>query len=239
MQESKIALTDRLRREGRWEQASMFKDDYVAKLRSEGKSRKEAQDAAWEAMEREFPKLVSEAEPDTETDYYPPELTTADLPASADFHADAIWVYQHISVANLKPEDAPSAGAWALLDWAKRNRNRFFEQVMPKATAAKKQSDLLFDDLQGPDPSLHEIHEQLDYFFSSWQDHAIENVARIVKDEMNQNVYGWHSRFRLNLSKEVLNDLVWHLIRITDDLIHAALNNPEAFRNRPSGQARR
>ena len=26
---------------------------------------------------------------------------------------------------------------------------------------------------------------------------------------------------------------------IADDLIHAALNNPEAFRNRPKGQARR
>ena len=237
MTESKINLTHRLEREGRWDEASRFKDEHIAKLRAEGKNRKEAQQAAWEALERQFP--PSEVKPvGSEEGAYPADLIETGALGSSDFHGDAKWVYQHIAVADVKPEDAPTPGAWALLKWAKRNEDRFFEQVMPKANAAKQSHDPFSDELNSPDPSLELIQATLDELFNSWEEHAVENVAQVVKDEVSRKIADWNSSFSLNLSTEALNRLSWQMVDLTDNLIHAALNNPEAFRNRPKGQAR-
>ena len=61
MNESKIALTERLRREGRWDAASKFKDDALRDFRAKGMKRDEASDAAWEAMEQAFPPTAAVA----------------------------------------------------------------------------------------------------------------------------------------------------------------------------------
>ena len=54
-----------------------------------------------------------------------------------DFARDVAWVYEHLADRNVKPQDAPTAGAWSLLTWARRYKNRFFEQVLPKAMLNK------------------------------------------------------------------------------------------------------
>ncbi len=237
MMESKINLTHRLEREGRWDEASRFKDEHISELRAEGKPRKEAQQAAWEALEKQFPPL--EAEPaGSEEGAYPADLTETGALGSSDFHDDAKWVYQHIAVADVKPEDAPTPGAWALLKWAKRNEDRFFEQVMPKANAAKQNHDPFSDDLDYPDHSMELIQKALDEVVNSWEERAVENVAQVVKDEVKKKITDWQSRFSLSLSREALGSLTWKIVALADDLIHAALNNPETFRNRPKGKAR-
>ncbi|MHB8953845.1 MAG: hypothetical protein ACYC4U_12820 [Pirellulaceae bacterium] len=58
MNESKIELTERLRREGRWAEASWFKDEIVKKLRAEGMKRREAGEQAWREMAKAFPPVV-------------------------------------------------------------------------------------------------------------------------------------------------------------------------------------
>jgi len=50
MNESKIDLTDRLRREGRWAEASKFKDAVVRELRAQGMRKTEAVEEAWRRM---------------------------------------------------------------------------------------------------------------------------------------------------------------------------------------------
>ena len=62
MNESKIDLTERLRREGRWAEASKFKDETVKKLRAEGMKRAEAGEQAWQKVAEAYPPLPS-AEP--------------------------------------------------------------------------------------------------------------------------------------------------------------------------------
>ena len=52
--ESKIAATERLRREGRWEAASWFRDQWRKKLRAEGMTRREANEKSWESMVEEY-----------------------------------------------------------------------------------------------------------------------------------------------------------------------------------------
>jgi len=66
MDESKIDLTERLRREGRWAEASKFKDETVKKLRKEGLKRAEAGEQAWRKMAEAYPPLPA-AEPIPET----------------------------------------------------------------------------------------------------------------------------------------------------------------------------
>ncbi len=61
MNESKIALTERLRREGNWSAASKLKDDALRDFRAKGMKRDEASDAAWVAMEKAFPPTASVA----------------------------------------------------------------------------------------------------------------------------------------------------------------------------------
>lgn len=58
MTESKIELTERLRREGRWAEASRFKDVAIKEFRAKGTKRTEATEAAWEAMAKAYPPLA-------------------------------------------------------------------------------------------------------------------------------------------------------------------------------------
>ena len=55
MTESKIVLTERLRKQGVWDEASKFRDSVRKRLQSEGQSRREANERAWEAMAKEYP----------------------------------------------------------------------------------------------------------------------------------------------------------------------------------------
>lgn len=53
-------------------------------------------------------------------------------PANTDMQRDGLWVYQNIGVKNVKPNDAPSPGAWNLLENARRNPDKFYNQLLPK-----------------------------------------------------------------------------------------------------------
>ena len=64
MTESKISATERLRREGRWDEASCYRDDARKKYKAEGMARTEANDAAWEAMIKKFSPLPVDDSPD-------------------------------------------------------------------------------------------------------------------------------------------------------------------------------
>ena len=55
MRESKITATERLRRNGNWETASLYRDDQRKRLRSEGMRRREANEESWRLMLEEFP----------------------------------------------------------------------------------------------------------------------------------------------------------------------------------------
>ena len=60
MNESKIGLTERLRAEGRWGEASRFKDETLRTLRSQGMTKAEAGDNAWQQMAEKYPPQAQE-----------------------------------------------------------------------------------------------------------------------------------------------------------------------------------
>ena len=234
MDESKITLTHRLQKEGRWDEASQAKDQCISKLRAEGKTRSEAQVAAWEAMAEKFPPLAC-VEPDSivaeELDVDLVQLANLDSP---EFHADAKWVYQHLLVRGVKFEDAPSPGAWAMLQWAKRNQNRFFENVMPKAVAAKEKAT---EAVPGELPDEYrqdtsEIKKMLADHHLQWEQEAVADTAQAVKDKVAAEVSDWRRRFGLELPGEACESWGLQMIELADDLIHAALKHPQAYRTR-------
>jgi hypothetical protein len=67
MKESKIDLTERLRREGRWAEASKYKDETVKKLRAKGMKRAEAGEQAWQRMADAFPRAEEKSAYDRAT----------------------------------------------------------------------------------------------------------------------------------------------------------------------------
>lgn len=154
MTESKIDLTDRLRREGRWAEASRFKDTALTDFRSKGMKKAEATEAAWDAMEEAFPPLspveppkVSQGVESLTVPAVPEEEAGIDSLLErtgnndADLPRDVLWAYDHLENRRVKPHDAPSLGAWSLLKWARDYRSRFFEQLLPKALAVKPAED--------------------------------------------------------------------------------------------------
>ena len=47
MTESKIVATERLRREGRWAEASLWRDEKRKQLRADGQTKANANEASW------------------------------------------------------------------------------------------------------------------------------------------------------------------------------------------------
>ena len=133
MSESKIDATDRLRREGRLEAFNLRRDEIRNELRDAGKKRQEARDKAWSRAIEEFSPLTDEpktpeAEVAVEDDF--PDLAIDE--DASDIVADAKWVYHHLSHKSAKAEDAPSAGAWSMLQWARHDPKQFFQSVAIK-----------------------------------------------------------------------------------------------------------
>jgi hypothetical protein len=140
MKESKIHATDRLRREGRWDEASAYRDEHRRRLRTEGQPKAEASEAALEAMIEKFPPLVVEENEDDLVESDADEVDAAILSARfggqrADLVADVMWTYENLENRRASVMEATSLGAWSMLKWARENRNRFFKQMLPKALA--------------------------------------------------------------------------------------------------------
>lgn len=135
MNESKIEATDRLRREGRWEVASKYRDEVRKRLKGEGKTRTEANDAAWEAMLEKYPPTEPPLE-QLELVKFPVEKTR-DHP---DSERDWLWAATHLHRAGVVALDAPSSFAWSLLVWGRTESNYFVPQAV-KVLERKEERD--------------------------------------------------------------------------------------------------
>lgn len=231
MNESKSQLTNRLRREGRWEEASLFKDEEIRRLRAEGLKRPEAQTAAWAAMEQRYPPSALETPEDHEAKSW---NGLSQLPSceSDSFFQDAIWVYEHLASSDVTPGDAPHAGAWALLLWARGNRDRFFEQIMPKAYAAnqKAKEEQLPDSLDAID-DLSLVDEMLREVVQQREREILNNIPEAVKAEVQDFVETFLEQSEYTVPEAVTNRLIYQMTKLVDDSVKAALRQPEQYRD--------
>lgn len=163
MNESKIEATNRLRREGRLGEASLYRDEVRKRLRSEGNSRQKASDEAWNAMLERFPPLPA---PPTAPDAL--DLSDADdalidrlAAVPIDIERDATWVYSRLEHPRIKLEDAPSLGAWGLLRAARADRQKFCTAMMARATRPPVATPV-DDEPPDADPGLADLERMLE-----------------------------------------------------------------------------
>ncbi len=157
MIESKIGLTERLRREGRWGEASKFKDDALSAFRAKGMKRDEASEAAWDAMEQAFPPMATLAETaDTEVEQsadmrvqglsdipteWPP------LPGNASLQAEIRWCQANrvivveeraggVVIVHLDRARTP-APSWAALGWLETSIRAYSKYIDVVSKALK------------------------------------------------------------------------------------------------------
>jgi hypothetical protein len=55
-----------------------------------------------------------------------------------DWVCGVTWVFEALGRQTVLPSDAPNPGTWAVYQWAKGDRNKFYRTVWPKALAAKE-----------------------------------------------------------------------------------------------------
>ncbi len=138
MRESKAELTDRLRREGRWE---AFK-----KRREELKIGGMAASDAWDVVAVEFPPPVA---PTLAKGAPPVDLRALKGKPAVSVVQAAAWAFEHLDDDWITPADAPSSGAWSMREWARSSmvaRSEFYRTfvaklVMPPQEAARQGQD--------------------------------------------------------------------------------------------------
>ena len=168
MIESKIELTERLRRENRWIEASKFKDDAIKRLRSEeGLSRDEARERAWELMAEEyFPLPVSETETESiiikvqGLGTIPPSWPV--LPDNASLQSELNWVQSQrllvveerspgVVVVHLERARCP-APSWSALSWLETSIRSYAKYVDIVVKSIKDEPDRSADIPRKPMP---------------------------------------------------------------------------------------
>ncbi len=226
MTESKIGLTERLRREGRWSEATRFKDETIAQLRSEGMKRIDAATEAWKRTAEKYPPLAETDSVETTAAVQQPEEAGDDVDVDAlldrvgdrqppDLVRDTLWVYQNIENRGVKPENAPSLGAWSLLKWARDYRNRFFEQILPKALVNKPANET--EGTRRERKSIAEVERSFADLDESWRAELIVNTPATILAGVRSRLTDWAGRFGLVLPNGAQAILEAHLAEFVHD----------------------
>ena len=241
MIESRIELTERLRHEGRWNEAAKFKDVAMKDFRSKGMKRGEASEAAWAAMAEAYPPLsAADGSADPVTSEFEPRGTAAatggrrgqsgpggqdeDLldvdailgnRAPLDVSRDAAWVYEHLANRNARPEDAPTVGAWSLLTWARRYKSRFFEFVVPKLLVGRPSEDEKV--VKHEKKKVEEIRAILKRMQEGLDQELAADVPGTVRKRVQGVLAEWMRRFGLSLPDDASANLETHVAHMVHD----------------------
>ena len=118
--ETQDGFRERLRQEGRFKDFSARRKD----LQAEGLSPSES----WERAAAEFgfgePRTVGES------GFSSPYQVTSEMfeGQTASLQSDFEWVYENQAVENVRPENAPSSGAWGLLQFSRMEPRAFYTE---------------------------------------------------------------------------------------------------------------
>ncbi len=232
MTESKIELTERLRREGRWAEASKLKDEAIKEAKKAGMKSDEAKDAGWEAMEKAYPPLPSTAEPehgDDETEEKaagravgPTTLPVAwgELPDSAPLDVEVEWVHQNrVLVVEERAsgksllhwerarKPAPGYGAVNLMEFAATNRKGFMD-ILQRVKPGENGDE---ENVRREKKSIAEIRGILEQLNQKWAEELAANVPETVKAKVRGIMEDWARRSALMIPNEAKADLEAHI----------------------------
>jgi hypothetical protein len=223
MTESKITATDRLRKEGRWEEASLWRDKKRKTLREEGQPRTEANDASWQAMIEQFPPLPATLEEPSEAVEL---LDLGNYDDQPDLSRDVLWTYENLARKDVTAVDAPSLGAWDLLQWARKNRNLFFERVLPKAMTAREKQR--YEQEVEEDPGIEYLDQLINDAVVAWEHEAVADMDATVKKTVKAHMEDWERKYRLDLAPDAYESLSLQMMQIVNQAITAMTKHQAA-----------
>jgi hypothetical protein len=162
MNESKIGITERLRREGRWDEATQYKDSVLVECREKGMKRSEASEAAWQAMVERYPPITAVETPAKSTETLGTEIgrieglsdvpaSWGDLPANASLQAEIAWCQANrlrvveerangLVLVHLDRARTP-APSWAALGWLETSIRVYSKYIDVVAKALKDEEN--------------------------------------------------------------------------------------------------
>jgi hypothetical protein len=231
MNESKIALTERLRREGRWAEASKLKDAALAEFRAKGMKRDEASDAAWDAMEKAYPPLAAtEAAAVNVRIQGLGEIPASwpELPANASLSAEIGWVQANrlrvveerpgaATVVRLDRAMAP-APSWAALSWLETSIRSYakYVEVAAKATstAQDEQAQVRQEKMR-----IEEIRALLEEMQDQWAEELLANTSETIRVKVCSLLEDWARRSGLTILGEAKADLAGHVCELVDECV--------------------
>ena len=184
MNESKIELTERLRREGNWSAASKFKDDALRDFRSKGMKRDEASEAAWDAMEQAFPPI-------------------ANVAATAGMREEVVTDTRIQGLSEIPSDWTPladNASLQAEVGWCQANRLRVVEERASGVVVVH------LDRARTPAPSW----AALGWLETSIRAYSkyIDVVAKALKDEETEQTMVKRERLAIDEVRSLLSEML-------------------------------
>ena len=172
--ESKSELTDRLRREGRFDEFKKRREQ----LKAAGNEAKDA----WIIAAAEFPPPTvngsngSAPKVDLRVLKGKPAVNIADA---------AAWVFENLDCDWIAPADAPSAGAWSLLQWARSSmmaRSEFYRNFASRVVSRPQEIQRKADDERQEKRRMADaaFHATIDSFLGSRHKQATEQDRAAV-----------------------------------------------------------
>lgn len=158
MNESKIGITEPLRREGRCDEATQYKDSVLVECRQKGMKRSESSVAAWEAMAERYPPITAMEQSSKSTETHGAEscrgeglsdvpASWGELPANASLQAEIGWCQANrlrivedeangFTIVHLDRARSP-APSWAALSWLETSIRAYSKYVDVVAKSLK------------------------------------------------------------------------------------------------------
>ncbi len=119
------------------------------------------------------------------------ETSPGDHDGQPDLVRDTLWTYENLARKGVTPKDAPSLGAWSLLNWARENRNHFFERMLPKAMAAGEKKAEHCEQQIGEGRGLKYIEKQVEDMALKWERDAVADMDGTIKKTVTAQMSDW------------------------------------------------
>jgi hypothetical protein len=146
--ESKSDFERRLKSQGLHDEATKYRTERRIQYHASGLTRKESREKAWDDARLKFPPPdVEPAElPDIEMPVHEPEpeeelVHIPGIEGSMDVARDVEWAYEHIGDEKIRADQAPSGGAWSMLEYGRSARHKFLELMTKYDLSAKRDDD--------------------------------------------------------------------------------------------------
>lgn len=142
-----------------------------------------------------------------------------------DMARDILWTYANLDHPSAEREAAPSDGAWSMLTWARSERNRFFEQILPKAVTARPVAVIE----QEADREPIDLEAELTAMVKKIHRERFEEVPQEIRDAVLPEVTAWAEEFHLDIPAEAFERLYWELAGDVGDCWSAVTTYPELY----------